>query len=333
MDQARKPPRKRAFRLKLYKPARQPDGADPLWFEDLRTVIYTGPNRADRFDLIEREIGLEIDYGRLTAYLFRRFGYPNSGWDNYKDLIRYELSTPAPDMYMVIRPHVRNSACISIMFMIEREKKLAIDLYERGPGLAHRARMHEWIEQTMGLPAWADECLQVVRRNWAPSLDTFLAAIPYLQLYKRGPGTGAGGGAAGVNGVPAEWLQWADEACAAFEAIDPRPGLFLRSENIESWPDEDPLKRYALAAIKALKDLATPVRVRSNAINAFGAVEDPRFVLDEPAVAGYPSGALGNAAPKEFAELHTLIMQLGKGDARRGVNKVLRSLSKPPKAL
>jgi len=45
---------------------------------------------------------------------------------------------------------------------------------------------------------------------------------------------------------------------------------------------------------------------------------------------GYPSGMLGNAAPKEFAALHGLILKLGKGNAARGIKKATALLDKKP---
>jgi hypothetical protein len=37
------------------------------------------------------------------------------------------------------------------------------------------------------------------------------------------------------------------------------------------------------------------------------------------ASAGFPSDSLGNTAPNEFAELHSLILKLGKGNVKRGI--------------
>ena len=320
---------RRAFRLKLFDARKLLKAKRSMRFKSLHADVYTGQNHGDSFNLIERTVGEDIGYGQLMTYLFRRFGYPNSGWDDYKELACYQLATPAPDMYMRIAPHVGNTSSISIMFMISEDGQKAIDEYDRQPCTDHEARMHAWIESTCGLPEWADEFVEAVRRDWGTfrsGIDTFQAAFPFMQLYKPGPGTGPSGGDSPVRGIPLEWSTWANEKRAAFEAIDTRPGLFLRSENIEEWPDTDPLKPYALAAVAALLDLKTPVRVRDSAINAFGRVDDPRRMVNEAAVSGFPSGAIGNMAPKEFAQLHDLIMTMGKGDAKRGLAKVLKAL-------
>lgn len=42
--------------------------------------------------------------GAMFAYLFRRFGYPIYGWDGYKSLVSYLLTTPDPDVLLWCKP-------------------------------------------------------------------------------------------------------------------------------------------------------------------------------------------------------------------------------------
>ena len=46
----------------------------------------------------------KMGYGALFAYLFRRFGYPDTGWDDDKQLVKYYLATPEPDMVLAAHP-------------------------------------------------------------------------------------------------------------------------------------------------------------------------------------------------------------------------------------
>lgn len=178
---------------------------------------------------------LNIEYGSLFAYLFRRFGYPECGWDNYKELVAYYLTTPHPNMILKIAPHVGNISTIGFKFMVEK--------------------------------------------------DTFLKLE---------------------------------------NAIQSEP--YHRSVDVRKWDANDPLKPFAELAIVALEDLLTPVGVRDQAINALGKAETTAPI--SPSLgAGYPSGALGNSAPQEFAELHGLILKLGKGNAKRGMAKVVDAIS------
>lgn len=49
-------------------------------------------------------LGDDLDGNLLNSYLFRRFGFPNSGWDGYKDLSAYLLTTPMKGLYLGIHP-------------------------------------------------------------------------------------------------------------------------------------------------------------------------------------------------------------------------------------
>lgn len=311
---------RRKFRLKPFasnKPGR---------YRGLNAVVYTGPDHNDDFDIIERAIGDEIHYGTLMAYLFRRFGYPNAGWDDYKELACYRLSTPEPDMFMRVVPYVGNASNISISFMVGEAGHQEIEDYNKQLKTEHLARMHDWIESTHGLPDWADAWLAAVRRDWAPSIENWRQAFGFFQMYSRRAERAENDPSTTEIGVPTAWLQWAAEKREAYLAIEPSPGPRYRSATVEDWLEDDPLKRYVLAANAALADLKTPVRVRDAAINAFGCDEDSRTILKEPSVAGFPCGAIGNLAPQEFARLHQLIYKMGKGNPKRGLKKVLKAL-------
>lgn len=41
--------------------------------------------------------------GQVMGYLFRRFGYPIRGWDGYKELCTYLLTTPHKRLYLWAR--------------------------------------------------------------------------------------------------------------------------------------------------------------------------------------------------------------------------------------
>lgn len=49
--------------------------------------------------------GAEGDFrAEQVMYLLRRFGYPIRGWDGYKDVIEYHLTTPDLDVALLCRP-------------------------------------------------------------------------------------------------------------------------------------------------------------------------------------------------------------------------------------
>lgn len=43
--------------------------------------------------------------GDQFLYLFRRFGYPMFGWDDYKSLVSYYLTTPDPQVVLWCKPY------------------------------------------------------------------------------------------------------------------------------------------------------------------------------------------------------------------------------------
>lgn len=48
----------------------------------------------------------DVRGGQLFAYLFRRFGYSNSGWDEHKELTYYLLTTPMDTVFLSVCPYM-----------------------------------------------------------------------------------------------------------------------------------------------------------------------------------------------------------------------------------
>jgi hypothetical protein len=269
--------------------------------------------------------GESMDYGKLFAYCFRRFGYPNTGWDDYKELTAYLLSTPHPDMILEVIPYVGDTSHLQLRFMVAEESHRAIEAYAQRDRQAWKARSIAWLESN-GLPEWMEEWRQFC--NATPDLVELggecLRWTDTIRWMTFGP-MGKPGSVefTQTQRAHAFYKQWH----ADFEAIEPYPQYGYREGDWTNWADEDPLKAFAQAAHEALLDLRRPVGVRDLSIDAFGATESEEEGAECAAVAGYPSGALGNVAPEEFAELHRLIVQLGEGDVKLGIGKARDLLS------
>jgi len=275
--------------------------------------------------LVSEVCGETLDYGKLFAYLFRRFGYPNFGWDGYKELTKYRLTTPRQDMFLQIVPCVSDSSSMQFEFYVPSTTRTVIDEHGQRFRKAWRLRALAWREQ-QGLPDWMPEWLKVCNEvliaegltstaysAWADTLCWTSIFVmeqdkPYSDLALKAD-------------------TFTKALYADYRIIEPEPAYVKRALLWQDWDEDDPFKVYAEAASIALKDLYRPVRVRDSAINAFGRVDRTTRVLKEARGAGYPSGALGNTAPSEFAELHGLIMRLGQGNAKRGLARVKRELS------
>ena len=271
--------------------------------------------------VIASAIGDEVPYGSLFAYLFRRFGYPNYGWDNYKELTKYRLTTPHPDLILEVVPFVGDTSVLSFSFFLAEQSWATIEAYDQKDGTAWLQRAFDWRE-SQGLPDWMPTWIQFVNetlrpkwRHLGPDITKWGDAIsyalplgkpedPYYQLSKSA------------------W-EFRAKLLDGYAQIEARPKYVARNKDWNLWPKEDPLLPFVEAARIALLDLRRPVRVRDSAINAFGETEPTRNTLKEPPVAGKPSGDLANRAPEEFVKLHQLVLKLGKGNAKKGIAKVL----------
>lgn len=119
----------------------------------LRLTLH-GKDLKERKELVEEFLSPELNYGTLFAYLFRRFGYPNHGWDDYKELTNYYLSTPEPDMVMCVRPYVGDVSYLMFSFYVPKEVFEAINDYEIRDILAYKNRKIKWLKENVHPPGW-----------------------------------------------------------------------------------------------------------------------------------------------------------------------------------
>ena len=299
-------------------------------YQGLDRTPFTG-NNADTFrhPITEKACGDQMNYGTLFAYLFRRFGYPNAAWDDFKDLAKYYLSTPLPDMVLCVIPYAGGDTFIHFRFLVTEQAYITLEAFEQRAFNDFRARMFNWIEANHLLPDWMDEFVEESKKSFSPA-NNWREAFEYLGWFTHEK-----------DDSEYKFLgDWFKEIISRYEEIEPRPRLCVtRSLNWEEWSDEDPLKKYYQAAYETLLDLQRPVRVRDIHINAFGRIPDEK--LDDypesanyATSAGYPSGDIGNQAPAEFAKLHARIYELGNGNVEKGSEVALKLCSeqKPSEA-
>lgn len=278
-----------------------------------------------RCPIIGSVCGDQLDYGKLFAYLFRRFGYPISPWDNYKELVSYTLSTPTPNLLLRISPYVGDVARISIRFLSSRETMVSVEAYARRDREAWLQRSFDWAERR-GLPDWMDEWVRIYNSEVRESLGLRQDAQSWREaVFFQYPIGKAG---TPLHEQTSRVAQFRRTLHEDYSSVELWPGYYERPASVSDWEEDDPLRPLAVAALAALEDLRRPVGVRDQDINAFGRVEGPlaRFSAAPAACAGYPSGALGTVAPREFADLHSVILSLGKGNTKRGIAKALKAL-------
>jgi hypothetical protein len=267
-----------------------------------------------------------LDYGHLFTYCFRRFGLPNWGSDSYKDIAQWFLTTPRPDLVLVIRPSVLPEPHFSIFFLTSQELGTAARNWERLDVDTWTERKLDWVE-AQGLPEWMPELLDSFRQQYkwpdATWRDVYRSYI--VMFTPREERTfSLPGGRDQAEGQ--EQLTAFAALAGRYQEVEPRPAFRKRNPDISQWTNDDPLEPLARAAIEALGDLATGVRIRDSAINAYGVLEyssDVR-VVDEPASAGLGVGDMINEAPKQSVGIYQLAKRLGDGNIKDGLSKLLK---------
>lgn len=94
-----------------------------------------------------------LNAGDTFMYLFRRFGYPRFGWDGYKELVQYHITTPMAGVVLTIRPNVTGSYTFG--YMLRDDLHQQCEKEERKP-------YEDWTEQ---FEAWAlkEHDIEIIR--------------------------------------------------------------------------------------------------------------------------------------------------------------------------
>lgn len=296
----------------------------------IKTAVFEPNTRYDNLNMVpcmdnfyrhpvtEKACGNKMNYGNLLAYLFRRFGYPNAAWDDDKQLAKYYLSTSLPDMILCVVPFAGDDTFLHFKFIVTESTAISIEAFELKEFDAFQERMFDWIETNNLLPDWMDDFVEECSKAFGQKKD-WRITFGYLSMFRHEK----------EEGKYKFIDDWFTEVTSRYEEIETRPHRGMsRSLEWEKWHDDDPLKKYYQAAYETLLDLRRPVHIRDISINAFGRIPDEELdkypaSAEYAASAGYPSGKMGNEAPKEMAELHARISELGDGDIKNGLQKVL----------
>lgn len=267
----------------------------------------------------------DLHYGAVFVYMQRRFGFPNEVSDDYKDLAKWSITTPMPDMILYVRPTVSVMLELTFSFLAPPSVEEASSTWLRTEMEIWDNAMYAWV-QSQGLP------------DWWESIDTIFDKDDQAWLFPGGSVKDAPFGRVfccldlgkrlKVAGKKLDASKWADERKAAYtEAFGPRPGLRTRPLQLEDWAPDDPLKPYALAARTTLQSLLRPVEIRDSSINIYGEKGDPGpRVLLRASGSGSVVGCLANADLKDAHALAWAVGQIGGGSHKRGLKRALALL-------
>lgn len=95
--------------------------------------------------------GKEMNGAHLFAYMFRRFGFPNCGSDDYKNLCSYFLTTPMPGLYLLVTPYMGKSENTELHWGVRFDKRVqdAYDHWESRHWRRYKKILKRWSEKNL----------------------------------------------------------------------------------------------------------------------------------------------------------------------------------------
>lgn len=255
--------------------------------------------------------------GQMLGYLFRRFGYPERGWDGYKEMCCYALTTPHPRLALMVRLTACPEPYLNLSLLTDEE--LHWEIRGDKARAQWRAEMVTWFEAAQQYPDWLDDVVVKVAAEHGITEGEVTQEDRRLILFEHGVwfmGPGPEDRPKHYQRVGELLSQiWKD-----YEKVCPRPRPPKRSQNWRAWPDSDPLKAMARAAEIALRDLSRPVHVRDGAVDPYSPssyfMGDRRGVREARSAGYAPFGAYTNAWPEEVCELAAAVGALSSSPKR-----------------
>lgn len=206
----------------------------------------------------------ETNYGEIFAYLFRRFGYPRFGWDDYKELVTYHLTTPMEGVALTVRPSLSTELSFGYMLRKDLDRKCIEE--ESKPFRDWTNKMHAWTKQEHKVEfcELLEQDKEKLERVWTKWLEEKHPEIKWTTQEL-------------TDKIESEFFadqrQIEDKYAKLYEEIEPRP----KSIEIDDLPDTSIIKKCRKALCTAIEDLLTPVNVRDSLINIKGWVEDSEW--------------------------------------------------------
>lgn len=77
--------------------------------------------------LADEVYGKRLDGPWLTCYMLRRFGWPNTGSDDHKDLCAWMLTTPVAGLFLVVAPYLGTGGNYHFALRFDKETGVKLD--------------------------------------------------------------------------------------------------------------------------------------------------------------------------------------------------------------
>ena len=212
------------------------------------------------FDLSEdtEKIVGKLNAGNTFMYLFRRFGYPFFGWDGYKKLVQYAITTPMPGVILTVEPNVTGGGTFGYMLREGIDK--ACEAEERKPWQDQYKRFEAWAIETKGIETIHQfyepdkDKLNRVWRTWAAAnkANDFKSHKEAEKVFYD------------------QQAKITQDLLDEYLKIEPHPTI----APLEDRADNSIMKQCHVALCAAIRDLLRPVYVRDVMINICGEVRD-----------------------------------------------------------
>ena len=231
--------------------------------------------------------------GTLIAYMIRRFGWPNDGSDDHKELCSWSITTPIEGVWLGVTPYMARDCGGNrpdngnLHFSVRYSKEMEARFYEDARGDALRAANREIL-----IKWWNEEgstLYQIGIGMKSGDEDELIAKLPF------------GVEEDGVKDPSMVWGFWKvadpskhqrilsdanENMCYLFDNIgmwkhackalfDKHPGIpFKKYADFEHIPEDSEWMTEAKSAVKtAIFDLLRPVYIRDVAVSCFGHID------------------------------------------------------------
>ena len=243
-----------------------------------RDADYVGAKGGlfDMSDDAEKLIGTP-NAGDTFIYLFRRFGYPKFGWDGFKHLIQYHITTPMAGVALTVEPDVPGGGTFG--YMLREDISEACDDEDNKPWKDRYERFEAWAIKEHGIETMHiyfepdQDKLKRVWQTWAADKDDADFAdvkAARTAFYEDQANI--------TNELSEEYLE-----------IEPHPEIIP----LEDRTDGSIMKQCHTALCAAIMDLLRPVYVRDVMINISGFVGWNATTNDDDAVKYAPGSGSG----------------------------------------
>jgi len=242
-----------------------------------RDADYIGA-KGGIFDLstdAEKLIGTP-NAGDTFMYLFRRFSYPRFGWDGYKKLVQYCITTPMAGVVLMVEPDVTGSGTFG--YMLRKDIDQACRDEDHNP----------WKDRYERFEAWAiTKGIETIHIYYEPDQDKL------KRVFKTWAADKADEDWQDDKEVLKEF--YGDQAKITndlqelYLEIEPHPKIIPLKDR----PDESVMKQCHTALCDAITDMLRPVHVRDVMINILGFVSWNATTDDADAVKYAPDSGCG----------------------------------------